>query len=307
MSRLIRHAFRGLCFLGIVMGIAACHVEGNVSGTDSDHSHLDLDEVTAEVRAAIVPSELVIGPNRFAVGLFDLEGNLINDAEVHFHYYDLSDPDNAWLESEATATRIQDRDGYTAIYTHNREFARAGHWGLEIDVYFSDGNTAKQRIGFLVEEDSPSLSAGEKAPAINTLTLDEVGRDLSRLTSAVNPNPALHEVSLAQAVNSNKPTVLLFATPAFCQTRFCGPSYEIVGDLEKIYRDRMNFVYVETFDGLPDPSAVNFRPSAAFEKFGLESEPILYLIDGEGTINYRLEGIFSAEEVEQLIQTRLDV
>ncbi len=292
-----------VCILVWVTTACGSSPEGN---TSEEHDHLDAAEVTTEVSAALVPSEIVVGPNRFAVGLFNEEGDLILDATVHFHYYDLSDPDNAVLESEATAQRIQDSEGYTTIFTHNRNFTAPGQWGVEIDVYLPDGNTAKERVGFVVESETSSLSAGEKAPGLNTLTLDDVDQDLSRLTTAQTPNPALHKLSLAQALANGKPTVLLFATPAFCQTRFCGPAYEIASELHETYGDQLNFVYVEVFDGLPDPSATDFQASPAFTAFGLESEPWIFLIDEEGIILYRLEGLFTTDELAWLIENYLN-
>lgn len=303
---------RSLLFVWVLI-LAPLTVACGVSGADGgsagseelDHTHLDVAEATTEVRVVVVPSELVVGPNRFAVGLFDQEDNLIQDATVHFHYYDLRDPDNALLESEATARPVQDREGYTTIFTHDREFTIPGQWGVEVDVYMPNGNKAKQRVGFVVMNDSPSLSAGEQAPGLNTLTAEDVKQDLGRLTSSQAPEPALHQLSLAQALANGKPTVLLFATPAYCETRFCGPAYEEVKKLLPLYGDQLNFVYVEVFSGLPDPASTNWAASPAVTAFGLESEPWVYLIDAGGTIVYRLEGIFTAEEVEEQIRNRL--
>jgi len=39
--------------------------------------------------------------------------------------------------------------------------------------------------------------------------------------------------------------------------------------------------------------------------FGLTTEPWLYLIDGDGTIVYRGEGVFTTAEVERQLQALL--
>src|ERR1700694_143799 len=44
------------------------------------HGHLDPSQATAEMQVALVASELVIGPNRFAVGLLDAKGQNIRQA-----------------------------------------------------------------------------------------------------------------------------------------------------------------------------------------------------------------------------------
>ena len=59
---------------------------------DHAHAHVDESQATGALEVALVASELVVGPSRFAVGLFDGEGQVVQDADVHFHYFDLSDP-----------------------------------------------------------------------------------------------------------------------------------------------------------------------------------------------------------------------
>jgi hypothetical protein len=272
---------------------------------EGGHTHLDADELTEQLTVALVPSEMVVGPNRFAVGLFDEQGNLIHDADVHFHYYDLRDPDKALYESDADAARVQSPDGLTTIYTHERDFNIAGLWGVEVEAKLAGGGAAKQRIGVEIVEDSATLSAGDEAPYMHTDVLRDVGMDASQLTSAEEPIPALHEQSLDGALDNSKPTLLLFATPAFCETRFCGPAYEIVGELQEAYAEKLNFVYVEVFDGLPDPGVSGFQASPGAQAFGIQSEPWVYFIDAEGSIVYRLEGLFTGEEIEQQLSTRL--
>lgn len=267
-----------------------------------DHAHVEASQATTSIEVVLVASELVVGPNRFAVGLFDAEGHVVKDAAVHFHYYSLRNPDSPVLESEADATPRHTPDGLTTIFTHEREFEQAGEWGVEVQARFSNGDTALRRIGFEVLAESPTLKPGQKAPALDTLTAPQVNNDLSQLTSAQSPNAAFYQMSLAQALASGKPTVLLFATPAFCQTRFCGPAYELTDELQKQYGDAFNFVHVEVYTGLPNPAANNWQVAPAMTAFGLATEPWLYLIDAEGTIVYRVEGVFTTAEIESRLQ-----
>ena len=105
---------------------SAAHAEQEHEGEGEDHTHLDPAQATAEMGVALVPSELVVGANRFAVGLFVGEGQVVHDAEVHFHYFELTNPDAPVLEAHAEATRQQTPDGLTTIFTQDRNFARAG-------------------------------------------------------------------------------------------------------------------------------------------------------------------------------------
>ncbi len=272
-----------------------------------DHSHLTASELTGEVQVVLVPTELVVGPNRFAVGLFGSKGEMIHDATVHFHYFDLSDPEQAVLEAEADTYRVQDPEGLTTIFAHQRDFNRAGDWGLEVEIRMPDGTAARSRIGFRVEADTASIAPGEKVPSLKTLTLEDVEQDLTLVTSARAPNRALYELSLAEAIANSKPTMLLFATPEFCQTRFCGPAYSTFTSLQKRYGDRVNFIHIEVFAGLPNPANSGFKLAPPVEVFGLQSDPWLYLIDEQGTVIYRVEGLFTSQELEQQLQAGLDL
>ena len=279
-------------------------VHSDVPGAPA-HVHLDPALATTDIQVALVASELTVGPNRFAVGLLDPKGQNFRQALVHFHFYDLTNPANPVLESEADATRISSPDDLTVIFAEEREFKRAGDWGLEVQARFPDGTGAIKRIGFKVFASSASIKPGQAAPAVDTPTAAGVKNDLSKLSSALPPVPAFYEQSLSAALKSGKPTALLFATPAFCQTRFCGPMYEVTTALQQTYAGRMNFVHVEVYSGLPNPAATNFQLAPAMGAFGLTTEPWLFLIRSDGIVSYRVEGIFSQPEVEPQIDTLL--
>jgi hypothetical protein len=281
------------------------HQDDEHPDSDAGHGHLTAADVTGELNVVLVPTELVVGPDRFAVGLFDQDRNMIHEADVHFHYYDLSDPEQAVLEVEADAQRLQTPDGLTTIFAHEREFERAGDWGVEVEAHLPDGSGARQRIGFRVEADSASVSPGESVIGLDTPTLADVDNDLSLITSAREPNPAFYELSLAEAIASGQPSLLLFATPEFCQTRFCGPAYEMFNYLHQGYGDQVNFIHVEVFAGLPDPAYYGFKLAPTVEAFGLESDPWVYLIDDKGTVVYRVEGLFTREELERQLSAHL--
>jgi hypothetical protein len=125
---------------------------------------------------------------------------------------------------------------------------------------------------------------------------------LSHLTSAPSPNPAFYQLSLDQALANGKATVLLFATPAFCQTRFCGPDYEIISGLQAHYGEAINFIHVEIYTGLPNPASNNWEIAPAMAAFGLTTEPWVYILDQSGTVTYRVEGMFSADEIDRHLQ-----
>lgn len=275
------------------------HKEGEV------HRHINPEDATEQIQLVLVPSELIVGPNRFAVGIFDQGGNLVHEADVHLHFYDLGDTSNPFFESEADAYPLTTDLGDVTIFAYEREFAHGGDWAVEVEVTFPDGTEAINGIRYYVADGSPSIEPGEQVPDIQTPTLSDVNQQIELLSSAEKPTPAFYTQSLDEAIASGKPTLLLFATPAFCQTRFCGPSYEIFNELADHYQDQMNFIHVEVFTGLPNPEVNNWAVTPSMEQFGLESEPWIYLIDDEGTVLYRVEGLFTLQEIEGHIQEKL--
>jgi hypothetical protein len=132
-----------------------------------------------------------------------------------------------------------------------------------------------------------------------------VGGNLHLLTSTSQPNTAFYRTSLAKAITNGKPTVLLFATPAFCQTRLCGPSYDIVSQVQNKYCADGNFIHVEVYAGLPNPAENNWELDPAMAAFGLQTEPWAFIVDRSDTIMYRVEGLFTEEEIESHLKPRL--
>lgn len=281
----------------------APHQDSEGSGSQPDISDL---AGASQVQVILVPSELILGENRFAVGLIDPSKGMLRDASVHFRYFDLSNPSSPVLESEAEAIRLQTPDGLQTIFAQERGFSRAGNWGAEIQARYPDGTTTLNRISFQVVSHSATLKPGQSVPALNTRTTSDVGGNLKLLSSAPTPNPVFYRQSLASALKNGKPTLLLFATPAFCQSRLCGPAYDIVSSVQKRIGDAINYIHVEVYSGLPNPEENNYEVDPAMKAFGLETEPWAFIIDGGGIVTYRVEGLFTEEEIESHLKPLLD-
>ena len=106
------------------------------------------------------------------------------------------------------------------------------------------------------------------------------------------PKCSLHDQSLDQLIGSGTPAAVMFATPALCQTAYCGPVLDQLLDLRDQYAGRVGFHHVEIYRS---NRGADLAPTV--EDWGLPSEPWIYTVDGEGIIRGRLDGAFGSEEI----------
>jgi hypothetical protein len=161
------------------------------------------------------------------------------------------------------------------------------------------GGTKVQALGNLVvRKKSIAPSVGDRAIPSKTPTLASKGGDLSALTTARHPDRGLYEVSVAQALSAHEPFVLTFATPQYCQSRTCGP----VVDVESAVRKRpaskgVRFIHVEIYKDNDPAKGVNQWVT----QWRLPTEPFTFVVDRKGVIRTKIEGAFSAGELERAI------
>lgn len=186
---------------------------------------------------------------------------------------------------------IEDVQG---IYVANVEFDEVGTWNA---VLLPEGGPPTFDSPFAVDEDSVVPEVGEQAIPSHTVTAaDSEEVDLSDITTDPDPEPGLYEHSLAELLVNGRPTVLVFATPAFCQTATCGPMLEQVKSLrEDLGSEGINWIHVEVYSNLDDPAALELVPAVV--EWGLPSEPWVFVIDETGTIVARFEGVMGDVEL----------
>jgi hypothetical protein len=111
------------------------------------------------------------------------------------------------------------------------------------------------------------------------------------------PACSMHAISLDTALKNGKPTVLIIATPQFCQSALCGPEVDVVMDVSKDFRHKVNFVHIEVYKN-DKPNTIQrqvLSPAAA--AWRLEAEPDIYYIGPDGVIAARAVGPADESEV----------
>jgi hypothetical protein len=181
------------------------------------------------------------------------------------------------------------------VYTVDAVLPTEGIWTGDIEV---DGKDV--RMYFQVAAQPVAPTVGTKAPVVASPTVaNPLGVDplCTRTDADNNPAPCdLHTQNLADITGRGRPVVVMFATPARCQSRFCGPVLDQLLSLQGQYQDRMDMVHVEIYRSTTGTALV-----PTLDGWGIMSEPWIYTIDGAGTIQGRLDGAFSTSEIKALL------
>ncbi len=249
------------------------------------------------IQPVLATSEIVVGPNRVALGL--LENNVpIPDAaetKVTVRYYKVHG-DTATLVGEEKARYYGQGLGNRGAYIVHPTFDEAGSWGFEVVAERPGKALTAERIGIEVAEKGNAVAPGMPAPQSKTPTAAQV-QDLTTITSDSKPDTRLYQMSVAQAVSSGKPSLILFATPGFCQTAVCGPGVDVAQRLADTFGDKINVVHVEIYQYPFE----RLQQVAAMKEWGLRTEPWLFLVDKTGQVTDRFEGGITYEELEPAV------
>lgn len=168
-------------------------------------------------------------------------------------------------------------------------FRTPGQWGVKIRMLYK-GKTQVLRTSFAVAPHSTAPAVGSPAIKSNNPTIHQ--KSILKLDSGRPPDD-MHMLSIAQAIVQHKPLVVLFSTPAFCESRMCGPQTEIVKLVEAPYRSRVNFIHIEVYQN------ANLRDGYAptLLQWHLLSEPWVFVVDLQGIIHARFDGPTSGPEI----------
>lgn len=253
----------------------------------------------------------VVGTERFALGVVDPETGPIEDATVDLLFFTISGNQGTLTETlqpeffpyGAREHRMEDMVGHeadhsgevTGIYVTRPTFAAPGPWGVVARVTLPDGVVRAGQADFTVEAETDVPGPGDPAVASKT-AVATTPEEIAAICTA-DPVDDMHGLSLDAAIANGKPTVVLFATPALCTSRVCGPSLEALQELNTRYGDRANFIHVEIY-----PERDYEKPAAAVEEWHLPSEPWLFLIDSSGKIVERYEGGIGLSELDPAVQ-----
>lgn len=190
-------------------------------------------------------------------------------------------------------------------------FDQAGIWRATLSLEI-DGVARELTTDFEVRETSEIPAPGMPAPATENLTMDSKVRpgaiDSMADGGGEIPDPELHQWTIADAIDQGRPALVLFGTPAYCESQFCGPEVTELQRLAAGYADRAVFIHVEIWKNFnAQPQAIN-RGAADWLLRTLPdgspemTEPWLYLIGADGIIADRWGSLFDTSEVAAALE-----
>jgi len=279
--RLTRRAF--LAAGGSALVLAACGGSGGGSGGGDSSS-------TGEgLSALLLASDLYASstPQRIAFALSD-GGKFASGPRAKLAFgaqgQALGRPVDTVLHDRGLPKR-------RGIYTAEVTLTQAGPWLGVVEV----SGKGKASLAFQVQDTSAAPIAGQAAPrAASPTVANPLGVDP---ICTRNPPCPLHEVSLDTVIGAGKPVAVMLATPARCESRYCGPVLDDLLTLTDQFRDRVTFVHVEIYRSLTGTDLV-----PTVEAWGIQTEPWLFGVDATGNVVARLDGAFGHDEQQQLLQ-----
>lgn len=192
-----------------------------------------------------------------------------------------------------------EKDPFAAIYSAQVPLSGPGPVSVLAVTKVNDDLVASPGAFRVVSaRDDKVVRVGERAPKTQTDTAAETA-DISKIDTRVPPDD-MHDVDFADVVG-RKPVALLFATPQLCQSRVCGPVVDIALQLRERYGDRIEFIHQEVYVD-NDPNKGLREP---LKRFGLPTEPWLFVVGADGRVTERLEGSFGFNAVEQALRSAL--
>ena len=206
-------------------------------------------------------------------------------------------PGTQVLTEKVAALRKSDGVDERPYYVVQHKFDAPGNWGMQATV---QGRKPANLVFEVIDPASAAFpTPGEAIPKTKTPTAgDTMGvNPICTRSEGICP---FHEQSLDRLLLNGKPTVVLLATPALCQSSVCGPVLDILMEESESVRDRLNIVHIEIFT---DDTGKTVSP--AVQAFGLINEPVCYFTNYRGVVTERFNGPFDKSECQEAIDRLL--
>lgn len=250
------------------------------------------------------------GTNRIAFGVIDEKTGFVYGATAVYVAASANAaargpfpaPADLLLTDQAYKSRqaATEKDRFAAIYAADIPFERSGNTAMLVVTKIGNQLVgAGTGIRVIPRARDRVARVGTRAPTVNTDTTTSAKGDVASIDTRVPPDD-MHDTDFADVVGK-KPVALLFATPQLCESRVCGPVVDIAQQLKQTYGDRVTFIHQEVY--VDNDLSKGLR--APLKRFGLHTEPWLFVVDRNGRIAARLEGSFGFDAFKKALDAGL--
>lgn len=188
-------------------------------------------------------------------------------------------------------------------------FGGPGDWVVEVAARVQGVGIVQGSARFQVSEAPRIPGIGEMAPLTDNPVIGDPAVDPVAIDSRAHggrdiPDPELHHVSIADAIADRQITLVVFSTPVYCVSRFCGPVADMIDDLAKRYRGEADFIHVEVWKDF-QANIANDAANRWLNRDGTLTEPWLFMIGRDGRIEARGDNLFTEDEVASALTESL--
>jgi hypothetical protein len=277
-------SFNRRSFLAALGGLTlagACGTSSKSGGTSSSAQN--------GLSAGLLSIEpfLSTDPQRLAFALVSDNGGFVSGAPATLA---IKPPGGVPMPAMATRLHAGGLPKGRGVYVVEVPFPRVGVWQGKVHVAGQTDPTLVWQVNGQPVVPIPG-GAAVRAPSpttANTLAVDPI--------CTRQPACPLHTVSLDKVIDSGTPVAVMFATPARCQSRYCGPVLDQLLSVKRAYEDHMHLVHVEIYK---DSTSNDLVPTV--NAWSLPGEPWLFGIDRTGKVTARLDGAMGTDEVKALL------
>ena len=193
--------------------------------------------------------------------------------------------------------------GTRGLHTTELSFDATGTWGIEVDVPGPEGLGGTPMLKFTVAQVPTAVDVGSPAVRSDSKTLNDVD-DIAELTTGTLKDEDLYQLTIAEAIDNDLPTVVVMASPAFCTNAVCGPQDSVLHELKENYKGQANFIHVDLYDNpheiKGDLDLAVLSPTVL--EWRLPSTEWSFVIDSSGIVTGRFEGFATLDELTMALE-----
>jgi hypothetical protein len=275
-------------FLALSAGAAVLAACGTSSGSGGSSSK---EPTTASPHAlvpAVISADLYASPKpqRFAFTMLteNHQPRAGEAAEIS-----LPTPDGSAGPFVPAVARGDGLPQFRGVYTVDATLPHAGAFVSRVRYLGKE-----YQLPFQVNDKPAAPIVGDLAPkAASPTKADPLGAQ--QICTRI-PPCSLHKVSLSDVIGKGKPVLVLFATPEFCQTAYCGQVLDALLTIVPTYSEKVDIVHVEIYQKDPQGALIS-----TVQKWNLQSEPWCFGVDGTGHITARLDSAFDRAEMKAIL------